>query len=215
MNFNEHYKRFECMQPWVGKNFYDSKHRRLLVIGESHYLPKGSNLHLDAELWYQKTQQDLSDNELKWISTQKIIKKNKDKNFPQKAHGIYRNICSEINSEFYNYDLPSQIMDHIMFYNYFQRPADKSGYSIRVKSIDQEIASLVLGDNIKYYKPELIIFTSALSGNYGKHVAKNNNIPYLITPHPTCAWWNRKSDKYNGRGRDLVIPFLKKNQWLS
>ena len=214
MVFNEHYERFKCMRPWIGESFDDSKQKRLLIIGESHYLPTSSNLHLNADIWYQKTQEELNDDELKWIYTRGIIKKNKDKNFPKKGHGIYRNICNEINSGFYNYNLSSRIMDHIMFYNYFQRPADKSGDSIKVKSIDKEIASLVLHDNIARYKPELIIFTSALSGNCGSSIAKKKNIPYIITPHPTCAWWNRESKKYKGKGRNLIVPFLKKNRWL-
>lgn len=215
MPSNTHYERFQCMEPWVGKNFEHPKQKRLLIIGESHYLPTNSSLHLDANLWYQKTQKELNEEELRWIFTKGIIEKNKDKNFPNKAHGIYRNICKEINSEFYNYDSLSQIMDHIAFYNYFQRPADKSGDSIKVKAIDKEVASLVLDSNIAQYKPELIIFTSALSGRFGKDVANKNNIPYAITPHPTCAWWNRGSEKYNGKGRDVIIPFLKKNEWLT
>ena len=35
----DHLRRFPCMHPWIGSRYRDERHKRLLVIGESHYLP--------------------------------------------------------------------------------------------------------------------------------------------------------------------------------
>lgn len=203
------------MKPWIGENYHSRTHKRLLILGESHYLPEDSTVHLDADTWYNKKEQDLSEKEVKWLSTSGIIKKNKETNFPNKAHGIYRNVCIEINSNTFNYKLSSQIIDHFAYYNFFQRPAEVTGDSIKVKDIDKEIAISVLESVINKLDPELIIFISSLAGNAGKDILSRREIPFVVTPHPTCAWWNRSAKKYNGRGRDLVPAFLDENKWMA
>ena len=35
----DHLRRFPCMQPWIGSRYHDERHKRLLTIGESRYLP--------------------------------------------------------------------------------------------------------------------------------------------------------------------------------
>ena len=32
----DHLRRFPCMRPWIGSRYRDERHKRLLVIGESH-----------------------------------------------------------------------------------------------------------------------------------------------------------------------------------
>jgi len=215
MDTIKQYQRYPCMKPWIGNKYHSPMHKRLLVLGESHYLPKGSTVHLIAEDWYEKQQKDLSKEEVKWLSTSGIIENNKDKNFPKKAHGIYKNACIEINSCSFNYKLSSQAIEHFAYYNFFQRPAEVTGDSIKVKGIDKEVSILVLESVIKKLEPELIIFTSSLAGKFGKEVASKKGIPFVITPHPTCAWWNRTAKKYNGRGRDLISTFLEQYKWMA
>jgi len=209
------YQKYPCMKPWVGSSYSSPMHKRLLVLGESHYLPKGSTVHLNAEDWYENHQEALSKEEVKWLSTSGIILSNKDGNFPKKAHGIYKNTCFEINSCSFNYTLSSQAIEHFSYYNFFQRPAEVAGNSIKVKGIDKEVAISVLESVIKKLEPELIIFASSLAGRFGKDVASRRGIPFVVTPHPTCAWWNRTAKKYNGRGRDLIPAFLKKYKWIA
>ena len=44
-----HYTRFPSMLPHVGSGYART---RTLIIGESHYLPKGSDIHHDEGRWY-------------------------------------------------------------------------------------------------------------------------------------------------------------------
>ena len=48
----DHLRRFPCMHPWIGSRYQDKRHKRLLVIGESHYLPPDSTIHHDPDRWY-------------------------------------------------------------------------------------------------------------------------------------------------------------------
>ena len=214
MNSIKHYQNFPCMKPWVGNKYESSLNKRLLVIGESHYLPKESKIHLDADSWYARQQSELNEEEVKWLSTSGIIKNNKDRNFPTKAHGIYRNACSVINECSFNYELSSKVIEHYAYYNFFQRPAEVTGDSIKVKNIDKEESNIVFQSIIGKLNPELIIFTSSLAGKNGRGVAETNGIPFVITPHPICAWWNRTAKKYKGKGKDLIPAFLAKHEWM-
>jgi hypothetical protein len=209
----KHYQNFPCFKPWVGDKYLSQSHKRLLVIGESHYLPPDSTIHLDAEKWYERQQSDLSAEEVKWLSTSGIIKKNKDRNFPKKAHGIYRNACAAINSCSFNYTPSSKVIENFAYYNFFQRPAEVAGNSIKINKIDKAVSLSVFQSILEKLSPELIIFTSSLAGTIGRVVASNSEIPYVVTPHPTSPWWNRTARKYHGKGRDLVPAFLIKHEW--
>ena len=65
----DHLQRFPCMRPWIGSRYRDERHKRLLVIGESHYLPSDSTIHRDPGRWYRSRQEDLSGEEVRWAST--------------------------------------------------------------------------------------------------------------------------------------------------
>ena len=210
---NDHYNKYLNMKPWIGEAYYSKEHKRLLVIGESHYLPKGSTKSLNVESWYQSEQCILNDQELRYISTSKIIEKNLDSNFKKNEHGIYRNFSKVINGVSYNYSLPSDAMNHLAFMNFFQRPAEVNGGSIRVAKKDIEISTLVLTDVIRELAPDLVIFTSSKAGKHGAPLVKKLDIPVVVTPHPTCQWWNRQAKSYGGYGRDIIPKFLIKHGW--
>ena len=65
----EHLRRFPCMHPWIGSRYRDDRHKRLLVVGESHYLPPESTIHHDPDRWYRSSQAELSEEEVRWAST--------------------------------------------------------------------------------------------------------------------------------------------------
>lgn len=70
------------MKPWVGSNYVSDKHKKLLVLGESHYLPKGSIKSHDVDAWYSGSEDSLDDKEKEWIFTAEIIGKHMQENFP-------------------------------------------------------------------------------------------------------------------------------------
>ena len=47
---HKHLEKYPKLTPWVGQN-YGMLSKRLLIIGESHYLPKGVVCHQNEEDW--------------------------------------------------------------------------------------------------------------------------------------------------------------------
>ena len=86
----DHLRRFPCMHPWIVSRYRDERHKRLLVIGESHYLPPESTIHHDPAHWY-RSRADLTEEEARWTSSIGNITGRWTR-----AHRIYRAIQDEI-----------------------------------------------------------------------------------------------------------------------
>ena len=186
-----------------------------MVIGESHYLPTGSTIHETPDSGYSSVQSSLSEQEKGWVHTERIITESRAEGFRNKAHSIYRNIAWELNKLGLGYTDYRDSFEHTIYLNYFQRPAYE-GKSLIPYPEDTTIANEVLEWIVEEEKPELICFTSALAGRSAYTTLKDMNIPYVVTPHPGCAWWNRTAKSYgNKRGRDLLVDFLKEQHWIS
>lgn len=109
----EHLFRFPSMTYREGCRFINpSAHKRLLVLGESHYLPKTSTIHLNPNNWYSATECQLNDEEIGWVSTRKIIDWSKQDGFRIKAHGIYKSIAREVNAAGLGQSVIEAIEDH-------------------------------------------------------------------------------------------------------
>ena len=139
----DHLRRFPCMRPWIGSRYRDARHKRLLVIGESHYLPNESTIHHDPDRWYRSGQDDLSEEEVRWASTIGNITGRW-----YRAHRIYRSIQDEVarilqESGVTPDDFP---LNHIAYCNYFLRPAPVAGGSMEgnVRQQDLDVAEEVL-----------------------------------------------------------------------
>ena len=208
-----HLTAFECLMPWVG-DFYDNdRHLRLLVIGESHYFPPKSTIHHDAKRWYfDVNESDLSYVERSYIFTAGILQDAIDNNFNIRPYGIFREIAKILAHKLNTCDR-KKALSHCMFMNFFQRPAQETGQSINEKIIDIDIAEKTLEWALKEYNPELVAIVSKKAGQYACKVLENHRLPYCITPHPTCSWWNRRS--HNGQyGREILPDFLEQKKWI-
>mgnify|MGYP007133524910 CR=1 FL=1 len=213
MYSNKHYKKYPNLKPWVGERFGDNSARKLLVIGESHYLPNDSIAAKDSEKWYISNQENLSEIEKTWIDTSGIIRDNIPMNFPNKSHWIYRNVAKEINKIFLGYENSAEALNHLAFMNYFQRPAESEGGSIHVRALDKKMSEMVVKDVVETLQPELVVFCSSKAGGFGASVVQKLGLKCTVAPHPSCQWWNRKAKKYDGYGRDIIPKFLAKNRW--
>ena len=211
----DHLRRFPCMQPWIGSRYRDERHKRLLVIGESHYLPPDSTIHHDPDRWYRSTQDDLSEEEIRWASTVGNITGRW-----YRAHRIYRAIQDEVaryltESGVTPDDFP---LNHVAYCNYFLRPAPAAGGSMEgiAGQRDLEMASEVLTWSILRHRPELVIVTSRFAGRHAELVTRERGIPSTSTPHPGSRWWNAITRSYgNVRGRDLFSNFLGNLNWAT
>ncbi len=213
MYSNEHYIKYPVMKPWVGGLYSSGATKKLLVIGESHYLPPKSTKSSDVDFWYSSSELGLTPKEVSWINTSGIIRDNKSDNFPNKAHGIFRNIGKILNEGFLSYDNSADALNHVAYLNYFQRPAETTGDSINVHKQDLEVSQKVIDDVINALKPEIVVFTSSKAGDHGQQVVEKHGVLCVAAPHPTCQWWNREAKKYGGYGRDVIPKFLKQHQW--
>lgn len=226
---NKYLEKFPCMHPWIGKNYEDKNHKRLLVMGTSHYLPDGSTIQIDAQKWYNDIKQnDLNPEEQSYITTIEITKDAIYERINHLPYRIYKNISEELNQQkCLNPDDYTENFEHIAFYNYFLRPAEKTKSSVNVKEIDKAEAKVFLKWFIETHKPDLIIFTSSIAGNtfIKTHQAEitcsskvtgilsNYNIPFVVCPHPANAHWNTACPKYgNIKGHELFTKFLD-NKW--
>lgn len=207
MNDPEHYQRFPSMKPWEGSRYRcASSHKRLLVIGESHFLPESSSIHKSID-WYKADEGQLTDIERVWISTRKIIARSKTEGFKVSSHSIYKNIAIEVNQILSGRDDLDAIED-IAFYNYLQRPAI-TGDSLHVDPRDREVAIKVFDWVVGTLQPEIIIFTSDLAGQCCGERLRALGVSHGIVPHPTCAHWNMRAKKYGGlKGRELFCKIL-------
>ena len=68
-----HYKRYPAMIPFVGDHYESSEHRKVLVLGESNYLWKKVTLHLDADAWYEGSQDNLDEENIRWINCRRLV----------------------------------------------------------------------------------------------------------------------------------------------
>jgi hypothetical protein len=209
-----HYQNYPQMIPFVGENYDSQYHKKLLLVGESHFLPEYSNYHLDAEKWYNGNHTNLNTEEKKWIDTTGV------------AEGLHHSFFKVLNRAIQDSGISTtgeNYLSEVSFYDYFQRPA-VTGESIKksMTDLDKEIALDTFKKVVSILKPDLIIFVSKLA----VEVFENNKIDnkpvwewtksvgvekYIYTNHPTSSWWNRatRSDYFKGlTSREFFNAFL-------
>ena len=84
-----HYQNYPCLLPFIGQE-YEEQSKRLLLIGESHYLPEDTNV--DLSQWYSLDEDSLSEEDLEYVDTRGVLNYAINKNYPAKGHSIYKNI---------------------------------------------------------------------------------------------------------------------------
>ena len=186
-----HYYAYPAMLPFVGEEYISEQHKKVLVIGESHYLPDESTVHHDAEAWYAGSQESLNDTEVAWTNTREVIMwhhKNK-KSFVGK-------INQEIETVGFGESKPG--IQHIAFMNAFQRPSLK-GKTIEnvVTEKDFSLSADVIRSVVDILKPDTVIFVS--KGVWQKfHTAIGERAEIQWTYHPTgghASWWPKPDGK--------------------
>ena len=76
------YQKHPYMKPFIGERFDSELHKKLLIVGESHYLPATSTVHLNIDDWYAGNC-DVSDEEKEWCNTRNSRKYGYGKIFQQ------------------------------------------------------------------------------------------------------------------------------------
>lgn len=206
-----HYRHYPEMMAFVGER-YGADCERLLVIGESHYLPVKSTIHIDDNRWYEASTHDLTEVEQGWINTRGILVNGKEQGkWKSRAFIIYRRIEDVLVDAGLARSEPTENMFRCIAYmNCFQRPA-KQGGSMRYQATDRDI--LESGNTIKavvdIIKPKLTCFASTCAWEVVGCRLNLKGIEVGHTCHPSCAWWNRASKL--GAGKQIMLSFLREN----
>lgn len=219
MTPEEFYARYPGMRPYRGTRYGEPGRPRLLLVGESHYLPELASAHHDAAAWYRSDAAALreeervktgSDDEWSgWIDTAGVVTHACTSNFANPAHWIWKNAFRVINQAGPRYREARTVGEDVAFFNFFLRPALR-GDSLRGHLTDEdlELANRVFEHRLDELQPTAIVFLSRLAANRCASRGRLN-VPCLATPHPTSHWWNRASAKYGGRcGRELLSEFV-------
>ena len=175
----EHLQQFRCMKPWIGAQY--SRHR-VLVVGESHYLPPGSWRNLKPLLWYTGSESDLTDLECSYIHTSACVRfRLSDEGRTLLPNNIYVRIGGVVPFE------------RIAFFNYFFRPGkfkQSVRTSFRLEHKDRTVSTEILEWFIGEHQPRLIIVASSLAGRYAGAVLNYSDLPSCITHHPMAPGSN-------------------------
>lgn len=206
------YQRYPMMLPFEGRRPGKNGSPKLLLVGESHYLPDKSTQHLTTEGWYGGSSLSLTEKEQSHINPTSVIRKSMPGGFKDRAKSIFLNSFQVINDFGPQYEDYREVAEEVVFYNYFLRPA-KEGKSLCVEETDIIIADEVFREVYHRYEPGAVVFLSRLANR--KFRAKEIvTVPIVATPHPGCAYWNRATKKYrNKNGREILAEFIGQLQW--
>lgn len=231
------YKSHPYMMPFVGDDYESLKHKKLLLIGESHYMPVGSSVHHNVNLWY---------------GGNPVLTKPEWGNCDTRGTRIWRSgqFGREV-ERCLNSVMPSNGngWHQVAFLNYFLRPTEEfidgnGKKKIRGieefwkiyggKDIDREKAIRNFIKVLEILKPDLFAFMSAKvcsfvepedNGDFvtyfhdylWKWTENHNIIDYIKTNHPSQPPWNQIMPNYGkARGmtsRDFFCAWLKEN-WM-
>jgi len=208
----EHYLRFPAMKPYIGENYGKNGYPRILLIGESNYLPKKSEIHKDAKLWYEADQSQLVNEEVNWVHCRQLL----ECDWKSHGHKIYRELESNLKKHFKNYN-NQRAMTNVAYINGFQRPSPETGESINkfLKPIDYKISSDVLSRVVKIIDPDIIIFVSKLAWDrlrWKLNIDKKVKIDFTCHPGTGGLYWHNKNYMH-GRKKfnDLLKILLNSN----
>ena len=210
------YKRIPQMLPWVGKEYDGMGHKKILFIGESHYMPYSEGKNKTFEDWNNGISEcDLDDDEKGNINTVEIIGGLHNPGPKSKAHGIYYKTEKAILEAGFNPGNKDNMFRYCAYYNYFLRPAPKKGDSIKhyINNEDKVNSQATFDEIIHFLKPDFVYFLSVFAWEtYCEH-KKKDDIIVDYSPHPSCSWWHRKKYMFNSNGellsgKEKLIKFL-------
>jgi hypothetical protein len=208
-----HYRSFPALLPFVGADYVSKAHSKLLILGESFYLPNESTIHKDPASWYASNQGSLTitkeenENEVDWINCRGLL----ECPWNHGGHKMYR----ELNACLGELNLPSheRPVSHIAYTNAFMRPAIAEGGTFKYCCVPQDIAVSieVLSKVIATLAPDTVIFASKYAWEaVGIKVAEQfSKTTFSFVCHPTTGgrYWNKKAYLH---GREKFISLLKR-----
>lgn len=213
-----YYTHFKQMLPWIGTDYGKGIFNKIILIGESHYLPKDVNEEMfDPESWYYDVVHSEwyteGDDEEQMTNTRQFL------SGPLKPHRMYNNTHNVLREVFME-KCPGLICDnlyrYVTYYNYFLRPARNKG-SIRdiITPDDQKVAFNTLKELAAILKPDYVFFLSKFAWESFMNKTSNETLPFIVgySDHPSRRW--NQVNNYNGTwmtSKECFKQFLLKNR---
>jgi hypothetical protein len=202
-----HYSHYPEMMVAVG-DLYRKATPRILVLGESHYVDKAETSN-HADRWYEGRNIACVAT-IPNICTRKIFDNAINGRKKCKSKAIFHSLASALRAGGIMGTLPGSPLQSIAYMNYFQRPAEESGKSLRVHRRDVIEATSVVKDVVSVIEPQLVVFASRLAWRHAKaglaDQLQQAGIDILDVPHPATSWWNRPSRPMKGQtGRQRLV----------
>lgn len=144
------------------------------------------------------------------ICTRKIFDNAINGRKKSKSKAIFHSFASALRAAGIAETLPGSPLQSIAYMNYFQRPAEESGKSLRVYPRDITEATSVVNEVVSVLEPQLVVFASRLAWRHAKaglaDKLQQAGIHTLDVPHPATSWWNRPSRPMKGKtGRQRLV----------
>lgn len=178
----DHYQNFPIMKPFIGENYFNAK-KKILVIAESHFFDKKSNINTGATQWYSSSLKDLHESKFDNINTRKIVENS--------THPVFKQLENVLSRSMDKYK--NRALNNIAYMNAFQRPANNTGQSIKelASSKDFEIGKETVTKVIEILRPDFVIFISKYAWEkIGKQLHKFENTKYDFVNHPASWYWH-------------------------
>ncbi|MDE0158862.1 MAG: hypothetical protein OXN24_02185 [Candidatus Dadabacteria bacterium] len=184
---------FPAMTPWKGSNYESDAHRKLMVLLESPYLPKGESI--GSRQWYRLGEEELLESgklsELghAHISLQDNVKIGEEGNGrwrvdSKSSHRPYERI-NEAVGDILHQDV--FVLDHVVLDNYFQRAADNEDgvRGLKVKGIDILKAEEKLRWNLAEHDPDVVLVASRKIPDEAIKLMTDQGREVIVTDHPS------------------------------
>jgi len=206
-----HLKKYPNYLPFISEG-YSNSNKKVLIIGESHYLHKKYNDKVSETAWYDNhhnTNQMLKDN-ISGMNTRAVINDFNGSSRTIKPYRIFLNLESAF-SQVFPY---RNLFKECIFINYFQRPAERNGASIIASKRDHDVAFANISELVSRFNPDKVIFVSRKAfDSYKSNVPQVDYKKINVVPHPASAWWNKKTMKYGlnnepSTGREKFIRII-------
>lgn len=202
-----HYSHYPEMMVAVG-DLYRKATLRILVLGESHYVDQAEASN-HPDLWYEGRNIACVAT-VPNICTRKIFDNAINGRKKSKSKAIFHSLASALRAAGIAETLPGSPLQSIAYMNYFQRPAEEGGKSLRVYPRDITEATSVVNEVVSVLEPQLVVFASRLAWRHAKaglaDKLQQAGIHTLDVPHPATSWWNRPSRPMKGQtGRQRLV----------
>lgn len=201
-----HYKAFPLMMPYVGPSYKSDRHKKLLLIGESFYLPPESTVHKNANEWYKKNASVLNEEEIRYLDCRGLLEGDW---VGGTGHTMYLEIDRCLRTCLSGLKDNERATTHIAYTNAFLRPASESGKSFKFccEDIDRKVSVEVIDAVVKALQPDLVIYLSICAWDYaGWQVANlNPTITFDHTCHPTAHFYWKREGYPNGYNKFIQL----------